>query len=212
MRVVSALLLALATCACAQPAPAPRVARPAGAVFAADIPVAHTPAGGYGATFPAPVLAACTEPLAAGAPDLRGIWRTLYAERGGKRAAPDDRIWTYVERIEQCGNRIVDMGGGTIADARADGTEKNGVHDVSAFGYKKRIRVIASYEHGVFVLKPLLIPFLPVTIPGVVVTRRLDADGRMVWRRPDRGGLHVVLERIGGPNDPYTRLENPAGN
>ena len=38
-----------------------------------DIPVAHTPPGGYyGEAFPAPILASCTEPLISGAPDLRG--------------------------------------------------------------------------------------------------------------------------------------------
>jgi hypothetical protein len=58
--------------------------------------------------------------------------------------ADDDPILTYVERIEQCGDRIVDMGGGTVADARADGTEQNGVHDVSVFDFTTPIRVVAS--------------------------------------------------------------------
>ncbi|MUH51108.1 MAG: hypothetical protein F2789_07840 [Actinobacteria bacterium] len=159
------------------------------AVMAADIPVAHTPPGGYGATFPEPVLAGCTEPLVEGAPDLRGLWKTLRAERAGSPVPDGDRIYSYMERIEQCGNRIIDMGGGTIADARADGTEANGVHDVSAFDYTTPIHVIASYEAGVFVLRP-------VGIPGIEVTRRLDGDGHMVWTRPDLGGLTVTLERI----------------
>ena len=53
-----------------------------------DIPVAHTPKvpGGYGRTFPEPVLRRCTEPLAAGAPDLRGIWRLV--EIDGRAPAP----------------------------------------------------------------------------------------------------------------------------
>ncbi len=158
-------------------------------VLADDIPVANTPPGGYGAEFPAPVLAGCTEPLVEGAPDLRGVWRTLSAERGGQPVPPGDRLLTYTERIEQCGNRIVDMGGGTIADARADGTVENGVHDVSAFDYVTPIHVVATYEDGVFVLRP-------VGMPGIEVRRRLDADGHMVWTRPDQGGLRVVLERI----------------
>ena len=167
-------------------------------VMASDIPVAHTPPGGYGKTFPAPVLANCTEPLVAGAPDLRGIWKVLRAERSGKPAPEGDTIYQYVERIEQCGNRIVDMGGGTIADARADGTATNGVHDVSVFDFKTPIHVIASYENGVFVLRP-------VGMTGVEVTRRLDADGHMIWIRPDRGGLKATLERIGKATDTYTR-------
>ena len=81
-------------------------------------------------------------------------------------------------------------GGGTIADARADGTEENGVHDVSARDFTTPINVIATYEAGVFVLRP-------VGIPGIEVTRSLDSDGHMVWTRPDRGDLTVTLERIG---------------
>jgi len=101
--------------------------------MADDIPVAHTPEGGYGTSFPPLILGTCTEPLVAGAPDLRGIWKTISATRGGETVAPDDRLMSYTERIEQCGNRIVDCGGGTIADARADGTPENGVNDVSVF-------------------------------------------------------------------------------
>lgn len=92
-----------------------------------EIPIAHTPSGGYGPSFPPLILGNCTEPLVEGAPDLRGIWKVVAATRGGEVVAPDDRLMSYTERIEQCGNRIVDCGGGTIADARADGTEENGV-------------------------------------------------------------------------------------
>lgn len=167
-----------------------------------DIPVAHTPPGGFGDTFPPPVLAGCTEPLVAGAPDLRGLWKTLRGERGGSPLPEGDRFWLYVERIEQCGDRIVDMGGGTIADARADGTEENGVRDVSAFDFVTPIHVIASYENFVFVLRP-------VGIPGIEVTRRLDEDGHMVWTRPDLR-LVIVLERIGdGAGTPPNTFPNP---
>ncbi|MBY0441504.1 MAG: hypothetical protein K2Q25_05110 [Mycobacteriaceae bacterium] len=159
-----------------------------------DIPVAYTPPGGYGESFPPPILAGCTEPLVAGAPDLRGIWRTVSATRGGVPVPDNDPLLSYTERIEQCGNRIVDCGGGTIADARADGTEQNGVHDVSALDFTTPIHVVASYEDGVFVLRP-------VGMPGIEVTRRLDADGQMIWTRPDMGGIRVVLERIGDVDD-----------
>lgn len=201
----AAALLAVAVLAACSPSPPAKTRGPHKGVMADDIPVAHTPPGGYGKTFPKPVLAKCTEPLVDGAPDLRGIWKTIRAERGGKPVPKGERIWNYVERIEQCGNRIVDMGGGTIADARADGTEENGVHDVSVFDYKTPIRVKASYEDGVFVLRPLLIPYTSLTIPFIEVTRRLDADGHMIWTRPDLGGLHVTLKRIGKSTDPYTR-------
>ena len=47
-----------------------------------DIPVAHTPKvpGGYGRTFPEPVLRQCTEPLAAG--------RTIPTRGGNSRVRP----------------------------------------------------------------------------------------------------------------------------
>jgi len=224
------LRILCAALACAFLTPTPAFAEPqpqcppnagadaAKAVSANDIPVAHTPPGGYGDKFPAPVLATCTEPLVEGAPDLRGVWRTLRAERVEddssrlfsilrflfwkglgvarvRQPVPAGHpIYVYAERIEQCGNRIVDMGGGTIADARADGTEVNGVHDVSAFDFETPIDVIAAYEKGVFVLRPVRIPF-------VEIPRRLDADGHMVWHRPDLGDMVVTLERIGGPCD-----------
>ena len=158
-------------------------------MHSSEIPVAHTPSGGYGATFPPLILGDCTEPLVAGAPDLRGIWKTVSATRGGVQVPPDDRLMSYTERIEQCGNRIVDCGGGTIADCRADGTEENGVHDVSVFDYTTPIHVVASYEDSVFVLRP-------VGMPGIEVTRHLDSNGNMIWQRPDMGGVRVVLQRV----------------
>lgn len=216
------LAIGLGAPARAEETPRPQCAPPGAAgsfpsVSADEIPIAHTPRGGYGDRFPAPVLAACTEPLVAGAPDLRGLWRTLRAEQAEE---PTSRAWSiakvlfwktlgvarerepvprgdpiydYVERIEQCGNRIVDVGGGTIADARADGSERNAVHDVSAFDFETPITAIASYESGVFVLRPPRVP--------IAITRRLDAEGHLVWHRPDLGDRVVTLERIGGPCD-----------
>ncbi len=50
--------------------------------LANETPVAHTPAGGYGTSFPPLILSGCTEPLVIGAPDLRGISKTISATRG----------------------------------------------------------------------------------------------------------------------------------
>lgn len=212
----------LAACSRDTP-PATAAKRLPGDVFADDIPVANTPQGGYGNTFPPPVLAECTEPLVDGAPDLRGIWKAVHVERDGRPAPADDRLHHYVERIEQCGNRIVDMGGGTIADGRADGTAANGIHDVLVFDYTTPIHVIVTYEDGKhYVLRPLMVSaiarmfpsinipwqWLPLPVPGLKVTRTLQSNGQMLWQRPDQG-FTVTLERIGGPNDPYTRKDLP---
>lgn len=141
-------------------------------VFADDIPVAHTPPGGYGDTFPAPILEQCTEPLIEGAPDLRGTWYVVSAERGGRPVDSSDPLFEHVQRIEQCGNRMVVTAGGVIHDMRCDGTVENGVHDVAAADFVTPITVVATYEDGVHVLRPVGI--------GVEVTRRREGD-ELVW-------------------------------
>ena len=98
-----------------------------------DIPVAYTPEGGW-STWPAPVLAGCTEPLPDGAPDLRG---DLAGRRGVRRRARRSLEHPAVGRVsrkEQAGDRVVITGSGIIHDMRCDGTLDNGVHDVACRG------------------------------------------------------------------------------
>ena len=158
-------------------------------VTADAIPVAHTPPGGYGDDFPPPVLAECTEPLVDGAPDLRGMWRSVDVTIGGEPAPPDHRGWRHFQRIEQCGDRIVITGNGVIHDMRADGTVENGVHDVAERDYTTAIVVVATYEDGVHVLRP-------VGIPGVEVRRRRDG-AQLVFDYV--GDLRMRLDRTGPP-------------
>lgn len=149
------------------------------------IPVANTPPGGYGSTMPAPILGRCSEPLVADAPDLRGLWRVVAVDRGGAPAPDPDPLLAHVERIEQCGDRLVVTAQGVIHDMRCDGTEAGGVHDVAA-ATGQPIHVVATYEDGVHVLRP-------VGLPGVEVTRRLD-DDQLVW---SYAGLFTArLERV----------------
>ena len=153
-------------------------------VRADDIPVAHTPPGGWHGEMPPAVLDACTEPLVEGAPDLRGTWRTIAAERDGAAVPEDDRVYDHVQRIEQCGDRIVVTAGGVVHDMRADGTEANGVHDVAEFDFTTEITVVATYEDGVHVLRPVGFP--------IEVTRHLDGD-QLIWNYL---GSRVTLERV----------------
>src|SRR4051812_18589085 len=97
-----------------------------------DIAVVHTPPGGYGETFPPRVLAGCDVPLVAGAPDLRGVWQVIEV-RADSNVVPDHRALGHVQRVEQCGDRLVVTGGGVVHDMRCDGTEEHGVHDVAEF-------------------------------------------------------------------------------
>ena len=137
-----------------------------------EIPVAHTPPGGYGEVMPPPILEGCTEPLVPTAPDLRGTWKTESLEVNGAPAPRDNGLWQHVERIEQCGDRVVVTSTGVIHDMRADGTVANGVNDVSAITYKP-IQVVATFENFVHVLRP-------VGLAGVEVTRERDGDA-LVW-------------------------------
>ena len=82
-----------------------------------DIPKAYTPGCSY-TTIPMPILAECTEPLAGGVVDMRGLWLGFSGRVG------------HLERIEQSGNRVVVTAYGTIHDFRVDGTLKNGARDV----------------------------------------------------------------------------------
>ena len=153
---------------------------------ASEIPVANTPVGGYGVDLPAPVLSGCTEPLVAGAPDLRGVWQVTEVEVNGT-LDPSHPVIGHLQRIEQCGDRLVVTGAGIIHDMRCDGTEENGVHDVAEFDKATPITVVASYVDGVHVLRPVGI--------DIEVTRRRDGEG-MVWHYL---GFTARLTRLGPP-------------
>lgn len=155
-------------------------------VGASAIPVAHTPPGGYGETMPPPILANCTELLVSGAPDLRGMWQTVAVEVDGV-PDPAHRALGHVQRVEQCGDRLVVTASGIVHDMRCDGTEANGVRDVAEFDLTTPITVVATYEHGVHVLRPQGIP--------IEVTRRRDGD-QMIWTYLD---FTARLNRLGPP-------------
>jgi hypothetical protein len=169
----------------------------AATVTADAIPVAYTPDGGWTGAMPAPVLADCTEPLVAGAPDLAGLWAVVEVEAEGQ-VVEDHPALGAVQRVEQCGDRLVVTASGIIHDMRVDGTEANGVHDVAEFDKTTPITVVATYEDGVHVLRPVGLP--------LEVTRRRDG-AQMVW---DYLRFTARLDRIGEPTDPYPANEEPS--
>lgn len=166
-------------------------------VLADHIALAHTPAGGWRGEMPPPILAACTEPLADGAPDLRGLWKASAVEQDGAPLAEHPLIGS-VQRIEQCGDRVVITAGRIIHDMRADGTLERGVNDVAEMNLAQKIQVAAVFRDGRLDLHP----------GGVVegrpplVTRKI-IDGELVWvygpftvrlRRTDSTtGRHAVV-------------------
>jgi hypothetical protein len=162
-------------------------------MMASEIPVAHTPEGGWHGEMPAPVLAACTEPLAPGAPDLRGTWRAYRVERNGEPVAADHPLYRHVERIEQCGDRVVITGGRIIHDMRADGTLEHGVNDVLERDLTTKIQVAAVFDGGRLDLHPFGI----VDGRPPLVTREI-VDGELVWHY---AAFTVHLRRADGTHE-----------
>ncbi len=138
----------------------------------ADIPVTHTPPGGWSGEFPEPVLAGCTDPIVDGAPDMRGMWKVVEVQVDGAQIH-EHRILGAIQRIEQCGDRVTITAGGIIHDMRCDGTAEHGVNDVAEFDKQTPITVVATFEEGVHVLRPVGLP--------IEVKRWRDGDDLM-WQ------------------------------
>ena len=152
-----------------------------------EIPIAHTPEGGWRGEMPPPILTGCTELLHPDAPDLRGLWKAIRVERDGK-PLPDHQLNKHIERVEQCGDRVVVTSEGVIHDMRADGTLENGVDDVAAANTSQRIRVAAVFNSGRLDLHPMGVD------PGrpPLVTREI-VKGEMIWCY---GPFVVTMRRI----------------
>ncbi|MDE2688897.1 MAG: hypothetical protein OXI49_00100 [Acidobacteriota bacterium] len=145
-----------------------------------EIPVAYTPGCEGWTEWPLPVLAACTEPLTEGAPDLRGLW--LDDDSG------------HLERVEQCGDRVVVTTVGLIHDMRADGTLRNGVNDVSPSC--TRIRNRTRYRDGVLEMDGY-------GIPWIRVERWMEGE-ELRWTHP-LAGSHRMKRICHVPPDRLTR-------
>ena len=78
---------------------------------------------------------------------------------------------------------------------RVDGTEENGVHDIAEFDESTPIDVVATYEDGIHVLRPVGLPR--------EITRGLPGD--QLVREYVR--FTARLDRMGGPTDPYPAEE-----
>ena len=145
-----------------------------------EIPVSYTPGCAGYTEWPQPVLAACTEPLPPGAPDLRGLWL--------------DDSSGHLERVEQCGDRVVVTSVGVIHDMRADGTLKGGVNDVNP--RCMRIRNRTRYRDGVLEMDGY-------GIPWIRVKRWMEGD-ELHWTHP-QAGVHRMGRICHVPPDRVTR-------
>ena len=111
--------------------------------------------------------------LPPGAPDLRGVWKTVDVRARDLPLPPEHALWGHVERIEQAANRVVVTSSGVVHDMVVDGTYENGVNDVMATDFTTPIVVAATYEDEVLVLRPH-------GVPGVEVRRWREGE-QLVW-------------------------------
>lgn len=149
---------------------------------AAEIPKGNTPGCAY-SHFPLPVLAQCTEPLAEGVQDIRGLWLGV---EGGYRG--------HVERVEQCGDRTVitaagiihDYGPNSSAGLNTDDTEGSVLFTVGAREYCMRSSAAMVWSEGV-------LNFHVFGWGPVVVKRYLEGE-QLIWEYAD--GSTTRMDRI----------------
>lgn len=150
--------------------------------LAADIPKGNTPGCSYN-HFPLPILAGCTEPLPEQADDIRGLWQVVEGARTG-----------HVERVEQCGSRVVvtssgiihDYGPNSTAGWNTDDTEGAVLFTIGEREYCMRTSASMIWEGGV-------LNFYAFGW-GPQVVKRYREDEQLVWEYAD--GSTTRMERI----------------
>ena len=146
---------------------------------AADIPKGNTPGCAYD-HFPLPILADCTEPLPEGAADIRGLWLGVEGGHVG-----------HVERVEQCGSRVVVTSSGLIHDSGPNSTAGETTNDTEgavlfvAGGQEYCPRTSASMVWNDGVLDFHVFGW------GPVVVRRYPEGEQLVWEYADGSTTHM---------------------
>ena len=144
-------------------------------LMANDIPRAYTPGCGY-TQYPQPILLGCTEPLSEGAQDLRGLWQSV-----------DPRLPDHVERVEQCGDRVVVTTLGVIHD-----------HTSTKASFDVQPRDIGPWtfcmrtSHATTVWENNQLHFK--AFGGPTVVKRYIEDGVYKWDYPNLGT--IKMQRI----------------
>lgn len=146
--------------------------------MAADIPKGNTPGCSY-SHFPLPILAQCTEPLPVGAADIRGLWIGSSGRVG------------HLERVEQCGARMVVTAAGLIHDSgpnstggfNSNDTEGAVLFSIGNQEYCPRTSAGAFWNDGVLEFR--------VLGWGPVVVKRYMEGEQMVWEYADGSVTHM---------------------
>lgn len=149
---------------------------------AADIPKGNTPGCGY-SHFPLPILAQCTEPLPNEADDIRGLWVGV---KGGHVG--------HVERVEQCGSRVVVTSSGIIHDGgpnangdtiglNSNDTEGSVLFIAGDKEYCGRTSASMTWNNKVLEFRPFGW--------GPVVVKRYMSGEQLVWEYADGSTTHM---------------------
>ena len=148
---------------------------------AEDIPKGNTPGCAYD-HFPLPILRDCREPLTPGAADLRGLWQAVSGKLG------------HVERIEQCGRRVVITTAGLIHDGGPNATAGESTNDtegsvlftLGSQAFCARTSATMTWDEGI-------LNFHAFGWGPLVVRRYLEGEA-IIWEYAD--GSITRMERI----------------
>ena len=150
--------------------------------MAADIAKGNTPGCGYG-HFPLPILADCTEPLAEGAADIRGLWLGVEGGHSG-----------HVERVEQCGSRVVVTSSGIIHDAGPNSTLGETTNDTEGgVLFTVGEREYCPRTSASMIWNDDVLDFHVFGWGPVVVNRYLDGE-QLIWEYAD--GSTTRMDRL----------------
>ena len=163
--------------------------------LAIDIPKGNTPGCQYD-HFPLPILRECTEPLPPEADDIRGLWVGVSGHVG------------HVERVEQCGTRVVVTAAGIIHDSgpnssaglTTNDTEGSVLFTIGDTEYCNRTSAGMYWNEGILDFK--------VFGWGPVVVRRYMVNEQLVWEYADGSVTH--MDRICTLPDEH-RVPRPRG-
>ena len=149
--------------------------------LAADIPKGNTPGCSY-THFPLPILAECTEPLPPGADDIRGLWLGVSGRVG------------HVERIEQCGRRVVVTSSGVIHDYGPNSTLGENTNDTAgAVFFRIGEKPYCPRSSASMIWNQGVLDF-HVFGWGPVVVRRYRDGEQLVWEYAD--GVVTRMNRV----------------
>lgn len=131
--------------------------------------------------FPLPILRQCREPLPDNAADMRGLWQAESGRRG------------HVERIEQCGRRVVITTSGIIHDSGPNATGGEATNDTEGPAFRLFGRVFCPRTSALMVWNEGVLDFHAFGFGPIVVRRYLEGD-KLVWEYMD--GTVTRMKRI----------------